>query len=111
MEPGRERRWVTAAILVGLLLAALEATAVATGMPTAVADLGGVERFSWAVSAYLLTWTTTVPMFGKLADLYGRRARYLTATGFFLLGSVLCGASGQTARLNLCRDSQDSGAG
>jgi len=111
MEPGRERRWVTAAILVGMLLAALEATAVATAMPTAVADLGGVERFSWAFSAYLLTSTTTVPMFGKLADLYGRRTIYLTATGIFLLGSVLCGASESMTQLILFRALQGIGAG
>ncbi|HEU5209921.1 MAG TPA: MDR family MFS transporter [Longimicrobiales bacterium] len=111
MEPGRERRWVTAAILVGMLLAALEATAVATAMPTAVADLGGVERFSWAFSAYLLTSTTTVPMFGKLADIYGRRAVYLVATGIFLLGSVLCGAAGSMTQLILFRALQGIGAG
>jgi len=111
MEPGRERRWVTAAILVGMLLAALEATAVATAMPTAVADLGGVERFSWAFSAYLLTSTTTVPLFGKLADLYGRRTIYLTATAIFLLGSVLCGAAESMTQLILFRAVQGMGAG
>lgn len=111
MEPGRERRWVTAAILVGMLLAALEATAVATAMPTAVADLGGVERFSWAFSAYLLTSTTTVPMFGKLADLYGRRTIYLTATAIFLLGSMLSGAAESMTQLILFRAVQGVGAG
>ncbi len=111
MEPGRERRWITAAILVGMLLAALEATAVATAMPTAVADLGGVERYSWAFSAYLLTSTTTVPMFGKLADIYGRRTIYLTATGIFLLGSVLCGAAGSMTQLIVFRALQGIGAG
>jgi len=111
MEPGRERRWVTAAILVGMLLAAFEATAVATAMPTAVADLGGVERFSWAFSVYLLTSTTTVPMFGKLADLYGRRTIYLTATAIFLLGSMLSGAAESMTQLILFRAVQGVGAG
>ncbi len=111
MEPGRERRWVTAAILVGMLLAALEATAVATAMPTAVSDLGGVERYSWAFSAYLLTSTTTVPMFGKLADIYGRRTIYLSATGIFLVGSVLCGAADTMTQLIFFRALQGIGAG
>lgn len=111
MQPGSERRWVTAAILLGMLLAALEATAVATAMPTAVADLGGVERYSWAFSAYLLTSTTTVPMFGKLADLYGRRTVYLAATGIFLLGSALCGAAGSMEQLIVFRALQGIGAG
>ena len=69
MKPGRERTLVTFALIAGMFLAAIEATAVATAMPTAVADLGGVSRYSWAFSAYLLTSTTTVPLFGKLADL------------------------------------------
>ncbi len=111
MEPGRERRWVTAAILLGMFLAALEATAVATAMPTAVSDLGSVERYSWAFSAYLLTSTTTVPMFGKLADLYGRRTVYLGATAIFLIGSALCGAAASMEQLILFRALQGVGAG
>ena len=111
MQPGAERRWVTAAILLGMFLAAIEATAVATAMPTAVSDLGSVERFSWAFSAYLLTSTTTVPMFGKLADLHGRKRVYVVATAFFLLGSVLCGAAGSMEQLILFRALQGVGAG
>jgi len=73
LEPGRERRIVTAALVLAVFLSALEATAVGTAMPTVVADLGGMTRYSWVFSAYLLTSTTTVPLFGKLADLFGRR--------------------------------------
>jgi EmrB/QacA subfamily drug resistance transporter len=111
MQPGAERRWVTAAILLGMFLAAVEATAVATAMPTAVSDLGSVERYSWAFSAYLLTSTTTVPMFGKLADLHGRRTVYLAATAIFLIGSVLCGAAANMEQLILFRALQGVGAG
>lgn len=111
MKPGPERRWVTAAILLGMFLAAFEATAVATAMPTAVSDLGSVERYSWAFSAYLLTSTTTVPMFGKLADLYGRRAVYLGATAIFVTGSALCGAAASMEQLILFRALQGVGAG
>ena len=59
--------------MLGMFLAAMEATAVAAAVPTAVGEMGGVARYSWVFSAYLLTSTTTVPLFGKLADLYGRR--------------------------------------
>ena len=111
MEPGPQRRWITAAILLGMFLAALEATAVATAMPTAVSDLGSVERYSWAFSAYLLTSTTTVPMFGKLADLYGRRAVYMGAATIFVIGSALCGAAASMEQLIVFRALQGVGAG
>ena len=70
MEPGRSRKLVTAALALAMFLAALEATAVGTAMPTVVSELGGVSRYSWVFSVYLLTSTTTVPMYGKLADLF-----------------------------------------
>jgi EmrB/QacA subfamily drug resistance transporter len=111
MKPGRERKLVTVALIAGMFLAAFEATAVATAMPTAVADLGGVSRYSWAFSAYLLTSTTTVPLFGKLADLYGRLRIYLIATVIFLAGSILCGAAGDFNQLVLFRALQGIGAG
>ncbi|HSL70337.1 MAG TPA: MDR family MFS transporter [Longimicrobiales bacterium] len=111
MQPGRERKLVTAALLAGMFLAALEATAVATAMPTAVADLGGMERFSWVFSAYLLTSTTTVPLYGKLADLHGRLRIYLIGMTFFLLGSILSGAAASFEQLILFRAIQGLGAG
>jgi EmrB/QacA subfamily drug resistance transporter len=95
----------------GLFLAALEATAVATAMPTAVADLGGMSRYSWAFSIYLLTSTTTVPLFGKLADLYGRRRIYVAGMAVFLLGSALCGAARSFDQLIAFRAIQGIGAG
>ncbi|MGQ0562539.1 MAG: MDR family MFS transporter, partial [Gemmatimonadota bacterium] len=91
--------------------AAFEATAVATAMPTAVADLGGVTRYSWAFSAYLLTSTTTVPLFGKLADLHGRLRVYLICTVIFLVGSALCGAAATFDQLVFFRALQGIGAG
>ena len=94
-----------------MFLAAIEATAVATAMPTAVADLGGVARYSWAFSAYLLTSTTTVPLFGKLADLYGRLRIYLICVVIFLVGSALCGAATTFDQLVLFRALQGVGAG
>lgn len=111
MQPGRERRLVTSALILGMFLAALEATAVGTAMPTAVAELGGVARYSWVFSAYLLTSTTVVPMFGKLADLFGRRRLYIISAGVFMGGSALCGVAATFEQLILFRAVQGLGAG
>ncbi|HSF44159.1 MAG TPA: MDR family MFS transporter [Thermoanaerobaculia bacterium] len=111
MQPGRQRQLVTGSILLGMFLAALEATAVAAAVPTAVGELGGVARYSWVFSAYLLTSTTTGPLFGKLADLYGRKPIYQVAVFFFLLGSVLCGLAQTFDQLVLFRAVQGLGAG
>jgi EmrB/QacA subfamily drug resistance transporter len=94
-----------------MFLAALEATAVGTALPTLVADLGGVSRYSWVFSAYLLAATTTVPMYGKLADLYGRRLIFTVAISLFLLGSILCGTASSINQLILYRAIQGLGAG
>lgn len=111
MKPGRERKLVTAAVVLGMFLAALEATAVGTAMPTAVAELGGVSRYSWVFSAYLLTSTTTVPMYGKLADLYGRQRMYQMGVALFLLGSALSGTADSFNELIVYRAIQGLGAG
>jgi EmrB/QacA subfamily drug resistance transporter len=111
VQAGRERKLVTAAMLASMFLAALEATAVATAMPTIVSELGSVERYSWAFSAYLLTSTTTVPLYGKLADLYGRKRIFIFSVALFLAGSVLCGVAGSFAQLILFRAIQGLGAG
>jgi EmrB/QacA subfamily drug resistance transporter len=94
-----------------MFLAALEATAVGTAMPTVVADLGGVSRYSWVFSAYLLTATTTVPMYGKLADLFGRRRIFTVAIALFLGGAILCGTAHSLNQLILYRAIQGLGAG
>src|SRR4051794_20333204 len=83
------RRAVTAGVLIGTALAALEGTVVGAAMPTVVAALGGLEHFGWVFSAYLLTSTVTVPIWGKLSDLYGRRVLYQIGVALFLLGSAL----------------------
>jgi EmrB/QacA subfamily drug resistance transporter len=111
LQPGRDRQLVTAAVLSGMFLAALEATAVAAAIPTAVGEMGGVERYSWVFSVYLLTSTTTGPLFGKLADLYGRRIIYHVAVALFLIGSALCGLAESFEQLILFRAIQGMGAG
>ena len=79
--------------MTGMLLAALEATVVGTAMPTIVAALGGLAHYSWVFSAYLLTSTVTVPVWGKLSDLFGRRRLFQIGVGVFLVGSAACGFS------------------
>ena len=111
MEPGRPRQVVTAALVMAMFLAALEATAVGTAMPTVVAELGGVSRYSWVFSAYLLAGTTTVPMYGKLADLFGRKLIFTVSISLFLLGSILCGTSHSLTQLIVYRTIQGLGAG
>jgi EmrB/QacA subfamily drug resistance transporter len=94
-----------------MFLAALEATAVGTAMPTVVADLGGVSRYSWVFSAYLLASTTTVPMYGKLADLFGRLRIITISIVLFLVGAALAGMAQTFPQLILFRVIQGLGAG
>ena len=107
----RRRRVVTAGVMLGMFLAALEATVVGTAMPTVIASLGGLDRYSWVFSAYLLTSTVTVPVWGRLSDLYGRRVFYLIGVAFFIVGSALSGASQSITQLIVFRGIQGLGAG
>ena len=87
----RQTILLIASLMLGMALAALDATIVGTAMPTIVGQLGGVALYSWVVAAYLLTSTTTVPLYGRLADLYGRKPVFLWGIAVFLVGSALCG--------------------
>ncbi|MFN8062651.1 MAG: MDR family MFS transporter [Vicinamibacterales bacterium] len=112
MPPGRVRRRVaTLGVLGGSFLAAVEATIVATAMPTVVAQLGGLAHYSWVFSAYVLTSTVTMPLWGKLSDLYGRRPFYLASIAIFVLGSALSGMAHTMTELIVCRALQGFGAG
>jgi EmrB/QacA subfamily drug resistance transporter len=101
--------------MVGVMLAiftvATDSYIVATAMPTIVADLGGFRLFSWAFAAYLLTQAVTIPIYGRLADLYGRKRVYFAGTSVFLLGSLLCGCAWSMVALILFRALQGVGAG
>jgi EmrB/QacA subfamily drug resistance transporter len=107
----RRRRWITAGLLLGMSLGALEATVVSTAMPTVIATLGGLAHYSWVFSAYLLTSTASVPIWGRLSDLYGRRRLYLIGVVLFLLGSALSGAAASMTQLIVFRALQGLGAG
>src|SRR5919199_5667098 len=107
----RRRTAVTLGVMTGMFLAALEATVVSTAMPTVIASLGGLSHYSWVFSAYLITSTVTVPVWGKLSDLYGRRLFYQLGIAIFLLGSVLSGLSTSMTQLIIFRAIQGLGAG
>lgn len=102
---------VTAALMLGMSLAALDTTIVGTALPSIVGKLGGISLYSWVFSVYLLTSTTTVPIYGKLADLYGRKPIFLFGSGLFLLGSILCGSAQSMEQLIVFRAIQGLGAG
>ena len=107
----RRRLAVTLGVITGMFLAALEATVVGTAMPTVIASLGGLSHYSWVFSAYLITSTITVPVWGKLSDLYGRRLLFQLGIAVFLLGSVLSGMAGTMTQLIVYRAVQGLGAG
>lgn len=105
------RRIVVIAIMLGTFLAALDTTIVGTAMPTVIGELGGISLYSWVFSAYLLTSTTTIPLYGRLSDLYGRKPMFLIAAALFLVGSALCGAAQSMPQLVAFRAIQGLGAG
>ena len=102
---------ITIALMLGMALASLDATIVSTAMPSIVGKLGGITLYSWVFSIYLLTSTVTVPIYGKLADLYGRKPLFLFGTTLFLVGSAASGASQSMEQLIIFRAIQGLGAG
>jgi EmrB/QacA subfamily drug resistance transporter len=98
-------------VMAGMLLAALDQGIVGTALPRIVSDLGGLDKLSWVVTAYLLTSTAVTPLWGKISDLYGRRVIFQTAIVIFLIGSALCGLSQNMPELILFRAMQGIGGG
>lgn len=105
------RRRVLTGLLLAMTVVAVEVTVVTTALPTVVGELRGLELYPWVFSAYLLLSTVTVPVFGKLADIYGRKPVFLSGLSVFLLGSVLCGLADSMPRLVAFRALQGLGAG
>jgi EmrB/QacA subfamily drug resistance transporter len=99
------------ALLLGMLLAALDQTIVSTALPTIVSDLGGLEHLSWVVTAYMLAATAATPLWGKLGDQYGRKRLFQTAIVIFLVGSALCGVAQSMSQLIAFRALQGLGGG
>ncbi len=107
----RDRFAIFSALALVLLLASLDQTIVSTALPTIVREIGGLSHLSWIVTAYLLATTVVVPLYGKLGDLFGRRAVLQTAVIIFLVGSALCGIAQNLPELIAFRILQGLGGG
>ncbi len=108
---GGRRNLVLAACLIATFMAAVESTIVATIIPTIVSQLGGFRLFSWIFTVYLLTQAVTIPIYGRLADLYGRKPIFFFGAAIFLLGTILCGLAWSMVSLVCFRAVQGCGAG
>ena len=109
-----EQRSVTvvfSALMLAMLLGALDQTIVSTALPTIVGDLGGLTELTWVVTAYILASTITTPLYGKIGDIYGRKRIFQGSIAVFLVGSMLCGLSQNMAELIAFRGLQGIGAG
>ncbi|MEV4182074.1 MDR family MFS transporter [Streptosporangium canum] len=98
-------------LLIGMFLAMLDGLIVGTALPTIAGDLGGLDLLPWVVTAYMLAAAATTPIWGKLGDLFGRKATFITSITFFLAGSALCGLAQDMAQLIAFRAVQGLGAG
>ena len=109
--PRRSKLEILGATMLGLFLATLDQTVVSTALPRIITDLHGLDYYTWVSTAYLLTSTISIPFYGKLSDLYGRKPLLLGGIGLFLAGSVLAGLSGSMWQLVLFRGIQGLGGG
>ncbi len=109
--PSARRTLVLAACLMATFMAAVESSIIATAMPTIVSDLGGFDLFAWVFAVYLLTQAVSIPVYGRLADIYGRKKVFYIGAGLFLVGSTLCGFASNMFALILFRALQGLGAG
>ena len=107
----RAKQGIIVAIMLALFLGALDQTIVGTALPKIITDLSGANLYTWVVTIYLLASTVTVPIYGRLSDMYGRKPLLLTGVGLFLLGSVLAGLSQNIEQLIIFRGIQGLGAG
>ena len=110
-ESRRKIQLVFAGVMLGMFLAALDQTIVATALPTIVGDLGGANHLSWVVTAYMLASTATTPLWGKLGDMFGRKTVFQICIVIFLIGSALCGQAHNMVQLISFRGLQGIGGG
>ncbi|BCL13766.1 MFS transporter [Micromonospora sagamiensis] len=89
-------RFVLVALMIAMMLAMLDNMIISTALPRIVGEFGGLDHFTWVVTAYVLGTTVSTPIWGKLGDLYGRKSVFLSSVGIFLFGSALCGMAGST---------------
>jgi EmrB/QacA subfamily drug resistance transporter len=107
----RQVYWTLAGVLLAMLLSALDQTVVGTAMPRIIADLGGFNQYTWVTSIYMITSAVTVPIVGKLSDIYGRKLFYLAGIGIFVSFSIACGLSQNMTELIIFRGVQGIGGG
>jgi MFS family permease len=107
--PGRSL--VLAACLMATFMAAIESTIVSTTLPTIVGDLGGFDLFSWVFTIFLLTQAVSIPIYGRLADMFGRKKVFFGGVGLFIIGAVLCGFAWGMVPLICFRAIEGLGAG
>lgn len=110
-SPGTTRRWVLVALMCTMMLAAMDTTIVSTAVPQIAGELGDFQLFTWVFSVYMLAQTVTIPVYGKLADLYGRKPVLVAGTSIFLVGSAACALATTMPLLIACRGLQGIGAG
>ena len=111
MKDDKRQKFIIAGLLLGILMSAMDNTIVATAMGTIVSDLGGFEKFVWVTSAYMVATMASMPIFGKLSDMYGRKRFFVFGLVLFLIGSALCGLSQSIVQLSIFRAIQGIGGG
>ena len=109
--PRRQVIFTMVGLLLAMFLAALDQTVVSTAMPRIIADLGGFDRYTWVTTAYLVASTVSVPIVGRLTDIYGRKIFFIGGITVFLVGSVLAGTSATMTQLIAFRAIQGLGGG
>src|SRR3954471_6579803 len=108
---GSKTGWVMAGLLLSILMACMDNTIVATAMGTIIGELGGLDKFVWVTSAYMVAEMAGMPIFGKLSDMFGRKRFFVFGILMFLLGSVLCGTADSIVELSIYRAIQGIGGG
>jgi EmrB/QacA subfamily drug resistance transporter len=106
-----KKAFVVAGLLLGILMAAMDNTIVATAMGMIVAELGDFDKFIWVTSAYMIASVAGMPIFGKLSDMYGRKLFYVSGLTLFIIGSILCGTAQNMVQLSIYRAIQGIGGG
>ncbi|MFD6441719.1 MDR family MFS transporter [Peribacillus sp. NPDC060186] len=111
MKKQKHQKFIVAGLLLGILMSAMDNTIVATAMGTIVSDLGGFDKFVWVTSAYMVATMASMPIFGKLSDMYGRKRFFIFGLVVFLIGSALCGMAQSIVQLSIFRAIQGIGGG
>lgn len=111
MSGESNKKLVVGGLLLGILMASMDNTIVATAMGTIVSELGGMDKFIWVTSAYMIASVAGMPIWGKLSDMYGRKLFYLSGLGLFIVGSMLCGTAQDMSQLIFYRAIQGLGGG